>query len=389
MNCSHRTTDEPERSTPRREPPAPVVVVGSGAIETIIHCEAPLRIGRKQIVRQEESLGGSGLNYTLRLLAAGHPVLPILPVGNDGRGRSILEAIIAAAGKIAGPPELARFLSPRKFFVPRLATPRSTLLVNQGQTTVFSEKFAEGKDFRKHLEKRFHDIEHKLGLAPGGVIVGHIYGDKSNGLPHVPGECTRFIIDYWHGKAPVFLNLGHSQIELGIAFWEDAIRKTSVMQMNVWEFKSLMKTADRIPSLRKIVLWFRERRINAVISMGRFGALGVHGGDGDGLIYSQALLPPDRIQDATGAGDAFAAGLVSALAGRASFSFEDFRAAMAEAAIWASYACATLGGAGYCPDRRELDAFRAELGAEDRHAVKVVNIKTAGPMLDMMDALYS
>ena len=256
---------------PRTETPAPVIAIGSGAIESIVRCDAPLQIGRKQIVRQEESLGGSGLNYTLRLLAAGYPVLPILPVGNDGRGRLIRDSISTAAGKITDRPELAKFLSPRKFFVSRLATPRSTLLVNQGQTTVFSEKFVEGNDFRKHLKKRFHDIEHGLGIVPGGVIVGHIYGDKSNGHPHVPGECTRFIIDYWQGKAPVFLNLGHSQIELGIAFWEDAIRKTSVMQMNIWEYKNLMKTAGRLPSLRKIIAWFRERRINAVISMGRLG----------------------------------------------------------------------------------------------------------------------
>lgn len=390
MTSSRRSTKTSEKSMPpRTETPAPVIAIGSGAIESIVRCDAPLQIGRKQIVRQEESLGGSGLNYTLRLLAAGYPVLPILPVGNDGRGRLIRDSISTAAGKITDRPELAKFLSPRKFFVSRLATPRSTLLVNQGQTTVFSEKFVEGNDFRKHLKKRFHDIEHGLGIVPGGVIVGHIYGDKSNGHPHVPGECTRFIIDYWQGKAPVFLNLGHSQIELGIAFWEDAIRKTSVMQMNIWEYKNLMKTAGRLPSLRKIIAWFRERRINAVISMGRFGALGVHGDGKDGLIYGQALLPPERVRDATGAGDAFAAGLASALAGSTSFSFEDFRVAMAEAGIWASYACTTLGGSGYCPDERELAAFRKELGAEDHNSIKIVDIKTAGPMLDMMDLLYS
>ncbi|HQB13603.1 MAG TPA: PfkB family carbohydrate kinase, partial [Syntrophales bacterium] len=187
----------------------------------------------------------------------------------------------------------------------------------------------------------------------------------------------------------VFLNLGHSQIELGIAFWEDAIRKTSVMQMNIWEYKNLMKTAGRLPSLRKIIAWFRERRINAVISMGRFGALGVHGDGKDGLVYGQALLPPERVRDATGAGDAFAAGLASALAGRASFSFEDFRVAMAEAGIWASYACTTLGGSGYCPDQDKLAAFRKELGEENQNPIKIVDMKAAGPMLDMMDQLYS
>ncbi|HOF05069.1 MAG TPA: PfkB family carbohydrate kinase [Syntrophales bacterium] len=371
-----------------REGNFPVIAVGSGAFESVIRCDGPLQLGRKQIVRQEESLGGSGLNYTLRLLRAGRTVLPILPVGNDPRGRLIRESIARAAA-VTGTPLPADFLSPRKFFVPRLCTPRSTILISQGQTTVFSEKFVEGKNFRRHLEKRFHDIEHRLAVAPGGVIIGHIYSDKDNGHPHVPGECTRYIIDHWQGKAPVFLNLGHSQIGLGIAFWEDAFRKTAVIQMNVWEFKQLMKTAGRLPSLRKIITWFTERRINAVISMGRFGALGVYADGKDGLIYAQSLLPPERVLDATGAGDAFAAGLAAALTGSGSFTFADFRRAMAEAGVWASFACTTIGGSGYCPGRQELAAFREELGEENQNSVKIVDLKAAGPMLDMMDLLYS
>jgi len=372
-----------------QEPISPVIAVGSGAFESIIICDDTLQMGRKHIVRQEESLGGSGLNYTLRLLGAGREVLPILPVGSDIRGQLIRKSIAAAAAHMPAASLLRKFLVPGKFFVPGLKTPRSTILVHQAQTTVFSEKFVEGQDFRHHLEKRFADIADELAVTPGAVVIGHIYSDKNNGHPHVPGECTRFIIDRWQGKAPIFLNLGHSQIELGIDFWEESFRQATVVQMNIWEYKNLMKAGSRFPSLREIIDWFTDRGINSVISMGRFGALGVYGNGQEGLVYGQSLLPPDRVRDATGAGDAFAAGLASVLAGNNNPSFATFRKAMAEAGVWASFACTTFGGSGHCPDRQELAAFRKELGDNDEISVKIVDKKAAGPMLDMMDLLYS
>lgn len=367
---------------------APVIAIGSGAFENILLCDGALQLGRKHIVAQEESLGGSGLNYTLRLLAAGREVLPILPVGNDTLGQLIREAILAAAAEVPAPNRLKKFLAPPNFFVPNVRTPRSTILVNRLQTTVFSEKFVEGKNFRRHLEKRFQDIEGRLGIIPGAVIIGHIYSDKSNGHPHVPGECTRYIIERWQGKTPIFLNLGHSQIELGIRFWEEAIRQATVIQMNIWEYKNLMKKEGRFPSLRKIIDWLTDRKINGVISMGRFGALGTYGDGKDGLIYGQSLLQPERVMDATGAGDAFAAGLATALTGKKDFAFQDFHNAMTEAGVWASFACTTYGGSGYCPRIGELAAFRQELGVNDGGQVKIIAKESAGPMLDMMDRLY-
>jgi len=366
----------------------PVITVGSGAFENILLCDGVLQLGGKHIVQQEESLGGSGLNYTLRLLAAGKEVLPILPVGDDPLGQLIRESILVAAEKVPGPERLKKFLAPRQFFVPNIRTPRSTILVNQLQTTVFSEKFIEGKGFRRHLEKRFHDIEERLGVMPGAVMIGHIYSDKNNGHPHVPGECTHYIIDRWQGKAPIFLNLGHSQIELGIDFWEDAFRQATVIQMNIWEYKKLMRKEERLPSLREIIDWFTDRKINGVISMGRFGALGTYGDGKDGLIYGQSLLPPERVMDTTGAGDAFAAGLAVALTGKKDFTFPDFHSAMAEAGVWASFACTTYGGSGSCPDRPALETFLREIGGDHLKPVRIIKKESAGPMLDMMDRLY-
>jgi sugar/nucleoside kinase (ribokinase family) len=371
-----------------RENRPPIVAIGSGAFENILRCDGVLQLGGKHVVQQEESLGGSGLNYTLRLLAAGMEVLPILPVGNDTLGKLIWQNIVAAAEKIPFSSQLEKFLASRQFFVPNVRTPRSTILINQSQTTVFSEKFAEGKDFRRHLEKRFHDIECRLGITPGAVMIGHIYSDKNNGDPHVPGECTRYIIEHWQGKAPIFLNLGHSQIELGIGFWEDAFRQAAVIQMNVWEFKNLMKKEKNSPSLREIIEWFTDRQTTGIITMDRFGALGTYGDGGDGLIYCLPLLPPDRVMDPTGAGDAFAAGLTYQLNGKKAFTFDDFHKAMTEAGIWASFACTTYGGSGSCPDRAALETFLRDLGGNDHTPVRIIDKRSVGPMLDMMDLMY-
>jgi sugar/nucleoside kinase (ribokinase family) len=374
------------QALPENSPP--IIAIGSGAFENILRCDGALQLGRKHIVKQEESLGGSGLNYTLRLLANGMEVLPILPVGDDPLGHLILESILAAVKKIPGPERMQKFLAPRQFFVPNIKTPRSTILVDQLQTTVFSEKFVEGKSFRQHLEERFQDIEESLGIVPGAVMIGHIYSDKSNGHPHVPGECTRYIIDRWQGKAPIFLNLGHSQIELGIEFWEDAFKQATVIQMNIWEYKNLMKKGERLPSLREIIDWFTDRKINGVISMGRFGALGTYGDGKDGLIYGQSLLPPEMVMDTTGAGDAFAAGLAAVLTGKNDFTFPDFHKAMAEAGIWASFACTTYGGSGSCPDSPALETFLREVDGDQQTSVRMIKKESAGPMLDMMDLLY-
>ncbi len=367
---------------------SPVIAVGSGAFENILLCDGTLQLGRKHIAAQEESLGGSGLNYALRLLAAGVEVLPILPVGNDPLGKLIRESILAAAEEVPAPDRLKEFLAPRQFFVPNVRTPSSTILVNELQTTVFSEKFVEGKSFQYHLEKRFHDIEARLGITPGAVMIGHIYSDKSNGHPHVPGECTRYIIDRWQGKAPIFLNLGHSQIELGIGFWEEAFLQATVIQMNIWEYKQLMKEEEHFPSLRKIIDWFTHRKISGVISMGRFGALGTYRDGKDGLIYGQPLLTPEMIVDTTGAGDAFAAGLAAALIGKKDFTFPDFQDAMAQAGLWASYACTTYGGSGSCPGRPTLETFLREIDGDYLTPVRIIKKESAGHMLDMMDHLY-
>jgi sugar/nucleoside kinase (ribokinase family) len=114
-----------------------------------------------------------------------------------------------------------------------------------------------------------------------------------------------------------------------------------------------------------MVRWFQERAITAVITLDRFGAVATSCG------HSGVWLAPafdlDLFQDATGAGDAFGAGLVYTLcqAGGA-ITPQGFQTAIAEARAWSAYACTTRGAASECPNRTELDRFKRALRAKDQ-----------------------
>jgi sugar/nucleoside kinase (ribokinase family) len=89
---------------------------------------------------------------------------------------------------------------------------------------------------------------------------------------------------------------------------------------------------------------------SAVITFARLGAAGRrHGEDGGVLAYPYRLH--DRCKDETGAGDAFAAGLVDCMTRKPS---DTLSSAMSGAREWASYACEHHGGASGCPTSEEL-----------------------------------
>ena len=177
-----------------------------------------------------------------------------------------------------------------------------------------------------------------------------------------------------------------SQIELGIGFWEDAFRQAAVIQMNVWEFKNLKrKTLPLSAGNHRMVYGQADERHYHHGPVRRPRHL-------RGWQRRTCLLsaPSSSGQDygPTGAGDTFAAGLTFRLNGKKAFTFDDFHKAMIEAGIWASFACTTYGGSGCCPDRAALEAFLESLGGDARTPVRIIDKRSAGPMLDMMDLMY-
>ncbi len=70
-----------------------ILVVGGGNSEEILILNSELDIGEKHKVETESLIGGSGVNYVMRLLTHGYDVFPILPIGKDAIGKEIRKNI--------------------------------------------------------------------------------------------------------------------------------------------------------------------------------------------------------------------------------------------------------------------------------------------------------
>lgn len=97
------------------------------------------------------------------------------------------------------------------------------------------------------------------------------------------------------------------------------------------------------------------------------------------------------MKDSTGAGDAFGAALVSGLYKKDEVGFEDLRAAIKKARVWAAYACRTIGGANEPPDMAALNKFEADVkgrGFDDSYGIESYTIKHADTILRLVDLAY-
>ena len=371
----------------------PILVTGSGNAETILTLEGEIVLGNKHSVEVHELLGGSGVNFSLRLLSAGIGVLPILTVGHDRLGEHIRQELHAVAVRNNVANEVIEFLEsdyPERFFDPRITTPSSTVIVNGTRRTIFSQKVKGIENFIKHLKKRLQYVETLLEGSPSAIMIGHLRCDGFASDSKDPGRCTKVIIDAFQGKSLIYANFGNSQLQLGYAFWKQSFRNIDILQLNLAEAKKFFTRArDSGKSLLDIIDLLLENRITAVITLERFGAIGIHKDNKNALVLAWPLIEINDIIDTTGAGDAFAAGMVSQLAGNIKVSFHDFLEAMKRASIWSAYACTTLGGSGKCPSKRELEEFYQRYSAIGKKTVETRDKASAEEFLKLIDVIIT
>jgi sugar/nucleoside kinase (ribokinase family) len=361
----------------------PILIVGSGNAEYVLELSGKLVPDQKHSVKYHELFGGSGVNYALRLLKAGLPVFPVLSIGNDFLGNNIRDEVLSNA-KICGLcSPFPEFIASDDYMAPNIATPRATILVENQRRTIFSEIIGQYAGFNAHLDKCLAMIADYPEVSVKSVMIGHIQSDKNQ---ETPGHCTKKIIDTLSKDCMVFANFGHSQIDLGVDFWENHLQRIHIFQLNLVEMKSLFKTKEPRFTLMDIIRWLNKHEITAIMTLDRFGAIGIYKGASDGIVLA---WPSDRIQvvDPTGAGDAFGAGLMYMLWDKPGFSFEDFIVAIEEARVWAAYACTHLGGSAHCPDRKTLLAFYEDFFSHDSGAIEILPLKEAGPILKVFDKM--
>lgn len=369
------------------EHPRHILTVGGGNGEYLLRLDGDLQIGGKHIVTCHEFLGGSGVNYTLRLANAGFPVLPILSIGKDRLGHNVREEILFSARKAKFPESVLKFIDSDEFFVPNVKTPLANIVVEKAQRTIFTERISGNENFGEYVKRRLVYLDSQPDMGISAVVIGHIYADSPDLNPSHPGECTRHIIQSFCDKSLVFANFGNSQIRMGVDFWENDLKALSVCQLNLDEMKKLFAQKNPRISLADIVQWLKERHITAVITLDKFGAIGTYKDGRDGVILAWPF-ELEGFVDPTGAGDAFGAGLVSNLSQKANFSFTDFLNAIGEARIWAAYACMSLGGASNCPDKSALQKFRKKILEQEPDPVEVQQMKHIDRILQLLDRLH-
>jgi sugar/nucleoside kinase (ribokinase family) len=362
----------------------PIITVGSGNLEYILICEGEIKLGKKHLIQPSELIGGSGVNYTMRLMAAGENVFPIPLIGNDQSGLKIREKITNKAITYGMPEKSIQFISTADFLIEGLCTPRATVVIHEGRRTIFSETVTQPKPVKEHVLNRLETVFRDHPDLTGSIMIGHITQDHNDRLP---GEITRSIIDANADQAFLFANFGAGQLRHGIDFWEDDLKRVDLVQLNLGEIRQLFEHDHKDISLQAILKWLRNRSISAVITLSRFGAIGTFGDGNDGIILAWPLQT-GKPADPTGAGDAFAAGMVASLKGNKNFSFDELKAAVATGRLWASYACTTIGASGKCPTIKDLAEFASKHTAPAKKDIEVTSSVNAERILDLFDKAY-
>ncbi len=365
-----------------------IVAIGSGNMEYLYTLDAEILMGQKNPVANAiEKIGGGGLNFTSRLLSFGHQTFPILTVGDDHSGHIIHQELIKMARKTGQPKILKDFISNKEFLAPGIKTGTATIIIQGPKRTILS--FASSgniESFSNYVERRLDDIEKLLVSKPNLIRISHLqnYDGKESS-----NEVIRSVINSYSSKSIIYFNPGISQIKSGIKYWENILKKCDLVQFNLSEAKRLFGNDQLSTSLPNIMQWFMERQITIIVTMAKFGAVGIYRNGKDGIVFAMPTEVDDsEIRDPTGAGDAYSAGVVSELYANPNFSFQDFHRAIDTGRFWSTYACLDYGGSGNCPDKKTLSDFHNQLVTRSYNPIQVEHRNQAETYLRLIDKAY-
>jgi len=369
-----------------------ILAIGGGNSENILSVDNNIVFGNKHLSEVTELFGGSGINYAMRLLCAGFDVFPILTIGNDEIGRKIQSTFISLIENKCNSQRVLDFIkskdSSTSFLDPDIKTSSTTILVQGSTRTIFTQKLRNGTFFLRQLKKRIDYIETTVSSDPAMIMVGHIQSDGANINPKNQGESSKFLINHFHERSQLFCNFGSSQIALGYEFWKNDLAKIDVLQLNLEEAKRFFSSNDEKKSLQQIVEAIHELKITAIITLDRFGALGIHKEQQTSFILAWPIIDVHEVVDPTGAGDAFAAGVVSQLCNNPDFTIDEFQASIRIGRLWAAIACKTIGGVGDCPTPQELNEFDQWLVDKGAREVEIRESEHAAEIMSLIDIAF-
>ena len=195
-----------------------------------------------------------------------------------------------------------------------------------------------------------------------------------------PWGLHAFPADRFGASSLVVANFGNTQLALGAEFWLPRLGRCDVFQGNAREIAHFFAAGGR-PRLSpgEVLRILSRQPFSTVITMGRLGAILLDRTDRRCLLHRPAW--DIEVLDPTGAGDAFAAGMVASLGGRQAYTTAGIRRAVGEGAVWSACACLHAGGGGECPDAAGLARFRRQLRGSSVPQVRAVSNEVAAAML--------
>lgn len=371
-----------------------IIAVGGGNSEDILKLDLDkmLEIGAKHKVETQELFGGSGVNHSMRLISTGHDVFPILTIGQDSIGKNIRKNLLKVARLNKVSSRVIEFIGKKddnSFYDPNIQTPATTIIVEQSRRTILTQKMKNGHNFINYVQKRIELAEEITHITPNAIMIGHIHSDSKEISKENAGAVTKYIINKFKNRSTIFSNLGGAQLSLGFEFWRNDLQDIDFFQVNLNEAKSFFRGRNGEElKLTDIIRLIRKISINVVITLDKFGAIGIHKEEKHSVYIAWPVLDSNEVTDPTGAGDAFAAGLVAHLVHAPDIGANSFRDAISQARIWAAYACSTYGGANQCPTTKELEEYKVEMSLRSSKAVEIRNQDFTSEILTLLDIAF-
>lgn len=371
-----------------------IFAIGGGNSEDILKLDSEtiLEIGDKHKVETQELFGGSGVNHSMRLLSTGYDVFPILTIGQDSIGKNIRKSLLKTARLNKVTNRVVNFIGKKddnSFYDPNIKTPTTTIIVEHSRRTIFTQKMKNGHNFINYVQKRIAFAEDITYITPNAVMIGHIHSDSKEISKENSGSVTKFIINKFKNRSIVFTNLGSAQLSLGFEFWRNYLHDIDFFQVNLGEAKAFFrgKNGEEL-KLTEIIKIIKEININVVVTLDKFGAIGIHKEEKDSVYIAWPVLDSNEVIDPTGAGDAFASGLVAHLVNSPNTGANSFRDAISKARIWAAYACSTFGGANQCPTTKQLEEYQEKMALRSSKTVEIRNQDFTSEILTLLDIAF-
>jgi sugar/nucleoside kinase (ribokinase family) len=263
-----------------------IVVVGDVMVDVVVRLAAPLAQASDSPARILFRGGGSAANTAAWLAEAGADVALVGRVGDDDRGRSAVEELRAAGvdTRVAVDPEL----------------PTGTCLVLTGPNG--ERTMAPDAGANDALAEA--DFADELAVAGGHLHVSGYSLLRAGSRP-----AARAAMGLASGSG-MTVSVDPSSSALLSGDFLDHAEGAGLLLPNASEAHALTGHTDPEVAARALAERFGE----VVVTLGPGGALWTNGEE----VLRAAAEPVDAVEDSTGAGDAFAAGFLSARARRSS-----------------------------------------------------------------------